>query len=80
VVGMVMGQGIRLAAIGLVLGVAGAAALTRLMTRMLYEVKPTDPVVFAIVAGVLMAVAMVASLVPSLRVARIKPAAALRVE
>ena len=80
VVGMVMGQGIRLAAIGLVLGVAGAAALTRLMTQMLYEVKPTDPAVFAIVAGVLMAVAMVASLVPSLRVARIKPAAALRVE
>lgn len=80
VVRMVMGQGIRLAAIGLALGVAGAAALTRLMTRMLYEVRATDPSVFAIVAGVLLAVALVASLVPSLRVARIKPAAALRVE
>ena len=80
VVGMVMGQGMRLAAIGLVLGVGGAVALTRLMEKMLYEVKPTDPAVFAIVAGVLMTVAMVASLVPSLRVARIKPAAALRVE
>ena len=80
VVRMVMGQGIRLAAIGLALGVTAAALLTRLMTRMLYDVKPTDPLVFAIVAGALMLVAMAASLVPSLRVARIKPAAALRVE
>jgi putative ABC transport system permease protein len=80
VVGMVMGQGMRLAAIGLALGVAGAALLTGLMEKMLYDVKPTDPAVFAIVAGVLMVVAMAASLVPSLRVARIKPAAALRVE
>jgi predicted permease len=80
VVGMVMGQGMRLAAIGLALGVAGAALLTGLMEKMLYDVKPTDPAVFAIVAGALMAVAMAASLVPSLRVARIKPGAALRVE
>jgi predicted permease len=80
VVGMVMGQGIRLAAIGLVLGMAGAAGLTRLMVKMLYEVKPTDPAVFAAVAVVLMAVAIVASLAPSLRVSRIEPATALRVE
>jgi putative ABC transport system permease protein len=80
VVGMVLGQGMRLAAIGLALGVAGAALLTRLMAKMLYEVRPTDPAVFAIVAGVLMAVAMAAALVPSLRVARIKPSTALRVE
>ena len=80
VVRMVMGQGIRLAAIGLVLGAVGATALTQLMAKMLYEVKPTDPTVFAIVGGLLMAVAMLASLVPSLRVARIRPATALRVE
>jgi ABC-type lipoprotein release transport system permease subunit len=77
---MVMGQGIRLAAIGLVRGMAGAAGLTRLMVKMLYEVKPTDPAVFAAVAVVLMAVAIVASLAPSLRVSRIEPATALRVE
>ena len=80
VVGMVMGQGMRLAAIGLALGIGGAVLLTRLMAKMLYEVRPTDPMVFAIVAGVLMAVALAASLVPSMRVARIKPAMALRVE
>ncbi|MEI9972095.1 MAG: FtsX-like permease family protein [Ignavibacteriota bacterium] len=80
VVGMVMGQGMRLAAAGLAIGAAGAILLTRLMAKMLYEVKPTDPAVFLIVAGALMAVAMAASLVPSMRVARIKPAAALRME
>ena len=46
VVGMVMRHGLRLAAIGLGIGVAGALALTRLMTTMLYEVRPTDPLVF----------------------------------
>jgi predicted permease len=80
VVGMVMGQGMRLAAIGLALGIGGAVLLTRLMAKMLYEVQPTDPAVFAIVAAVLMAVALAASMVPSLRVARIKPSAALRLE
>ena len=80
VVGMVMGQGIRLAATGLVLGAGGALLLTRLMTKMLYEVKPADPTVFGIVGASLMAVAFLAALVPSLRVARIKPATALRVE
>jgi len=80
VVGMVMGQGMRLAAIGLALGIGGAIGLTRLMAKMLFDVKPTDPAVFVMVAGVLMAVAILASLLPSLRVARIKPAAALRVE
>jgi len=80
VVGMVLGQGMRLAAIGLAIGIGAAILLTRLMTQMLYDVKPTDPAVFALVGGALMLVAMAASFVPSLRVARIKPAAALRVE
>ena len=80
VVRMVMGQGIKLAAIGLLLGAAGAVALTHLMTDMLYGVTPTDPAVFGMVAAVLMSVAVVASLVPSLRAARIQPATALRCE
>ena len=80
VVGMVMGHGVRLAAIGLAIGIAGAFALTRLMTTLLFEVKPADPLVFAGVGAVLMAVALVASLIPSMRVARIRPANALRYE
>ena len=80
VVGMVIGHGVRLAAIGLAIGIAGAVALTRLMTTLLFHVKPTDPLVFLSVAGALMAVAFVASLIPSLRAIRIHPSAALRWE
>ena len=80
VVGMVLGHGVRLAAIGLALGVGGAFALTRLMSTMLFDVKPTDPVVFVAVAAVLMSVALAASAVPSLRVTRIRPSSALRYE
>jgi len=60
--------------------VAGAFALTRLMRTLLFDVKPTDPMVFAAVAVALMAVAVAASAVPSLRVTRIRPASALRYE
>ena len=80
VVGMVIFQGVKLAAIGLAIGVAGAFALTRLMSGMLYDVKPTDPAVFLLVALALMAVAFIASLIPSVRALRIPPATALRYE
>lgn len=80
VVGMVLGQGLKLAVIGLAIGVAGALALTRLMTTMLFGVKPTDPGVFLAVAAALTAVALIASLIPSLRALRILPAVALRYE
>ena len=71
-------HGVRLAAIGLAFGLAGALAVTRLMTTLRYGVRPTDPMVFASMAVALMAVA--ASVVPSLRIARIRPANALRYE
>jgi len=80
VLGMVMGQGAKLAAVGLVLGIAGAAGLMHLMTTLLFQVKPTEPVVFLLVAGGLMAVALIASLIPSVRAIRIHPAIALRHE
>jgi predicted permease len=80
VVGMVIRYGVRLAAIGLALGVAGALAVTRLMTNMLYGVRPTDPLVFGSVAVGLMVVAVAASVVPSVRISRIRPANALRYE
>ena len=80
VVGMVIRHGVRLAAIGLAIGIAGALALTRLMATMLYGVRPTDPLVFGGVAVALMAVALAASVVPSVRISRIRPANALRYE
>src|SRR5579872_2537471 len=80
VIGMVIGQGMKLAAAGLVIGLAGAFFLTRLMTSMLFDVKPSDPLVYVLVGGALAIVALVASLIPSLRAVRVRPAMALRYE
>jgi predicted permease len=80
VVRMVVRHGLRLAVIGLAIGVAGALGITQLMTTLLYGVRPTDPLVFGSVAAALMAVAVAASVVPSLRISRIRPANALRYE
>ena len=74
----------RIVALGLFVvllaGIAGALALTRLMTTILFDVKPGDPTVFVAMALGLMAVALGASAVPSLRAVRIQPASALRHE
>jgi predicted permease len=80
VVRMVTGQGIKLAAVGLAIGIGGALALTRLMTSMLFGVRPSDPLVFVSVAAALMVVAAIASLIPSIRAVRVRPAIALRYE
>jgi predicted permease len=80
VVGMVVGHGLRMAAAGLAIGAVGAFAVTRLMSAMLFEVRPSNPAVFLIVGAVLAVVAGIASLIPSARAARIPPAVALRYE
>ncbi len=80
VLGMVLWQGLRLAGYGLMIGAAGAFLLTRFIASMLYDVKPADPTVFLLGAAMLGAIAAVASLVPSLRAVRIRPAVALRWE
>jgi predicted permease len=77
-VGMVTGHGLKLAAAGLAIGIAGAAAVTQLMSTLLFRVRPGDPLVFAAVAAGLLAVAAAASLIPSARALRIEPATALR--
>jgi predicted permease len=79
-IGMVVGQGLRMAALGLAAGAAGAFALTRMMSALLFDVRPSDPAVFLAVAAVLGAVAAIASLIPSARAARIPAAVALRYE
>ena len=75
---MILREGLRLVAIGLVLGVAGALALASLLGALLYGVAPRDPFVLAAVALLLLAVGALASAVPALRAARIAPVEALR--
>ena len=65
---------------GLAVGLAGAGALTRLMTGLLYEVRPLDPLVIGVVSFMLAAVALLASYLPARRAARIDPITALRWE
>jgi ABC-type antimicrobial peptide transport system permease subunit len=75
-----VGQGLRLAAIGIVVGLAAAAALTRLMTSLLFDVSAADPLTYAGVSLVLLSAALLASYVPALRAATVNPVEALRAE
>jgi putative ABC transport system permease protein len=75
---MIVRQGLTPVAVGLVFGVAGAVLLTRLLTRLLFAVEPTDPPTFAVVIGVLSVVAVLACLAPARRAAAIDPMQALR--
>ena len=75
---LVLGQALRLVAIGVVVGVVAASLLTRLLEGMLFEVEPFDPWTFAVTAAVLLVVAIVASYVPARRGMRMAPIDALR--
>ncbi|MBS0631474.1 MAG: ABC transporter permease [Verrucomicrobia bacterium] len=80
IVAMILKQGLFKAGLGLVIGLAGALVLSRFMEKLLYDVKPTDPVVFVVVATVLLAVALLASWLPARRAAKVDPMVALRYE
>jgi putative ABC transport system permease protein len=77
---LIVGQGMRLAVGGIVLGIAGALALTRLMQSLLYGVSATDPATFAAVFAVLTTVALIASYLPARRATRVDPLKVLRAE
>jgi len=80
VIGMVLGASGWLMLVGVAAGLAGSFALTRLLKALLFEVSPTDPLTFVIVAGGLAGIALLATLVPARRATRIDPVSALRDE
>lgn len=76
--GMVLWQGLKLTAIGLALGLAGAAAATRLVSGLLFGVSPADPVTYAATCALFTVVALLASYLPARRAMRLDPMACLR--
>jgi putative ABC transport system permease protein len=77
---LVLAQGVRLAVVGIALGLLAALAVSRLLGRLLFEVEPTDTPTFVGTAVALAVVALAASLVPALRALRTDPMDALRSE
>jgi len=77
---LVVGQGIKLAALGVVIGIAAALGLTRLMASLLFGVSANDPITFAAAALILLLVAVVACYIPARRAIAADPMNALRYE
>lgn len=77
---MILLQGAKLAVLGVVLGLSAGIALTRLLTTMLFQVKPTDPLTFAAGALILFAAALAACWIPARRATKVSPLVALRYE
>jgi predicted permease len=75
---MVLVQALRLVSVGLVLGLIGALAVSRLVVRLLFGVSATDPTTFVVVALVLVLVGAIASYIPAFRASRVDPLKALR--
>jgi len=80
VLALVVRRGLGLTVVGLVVGVAAALASTRVLTTLLYEVRPSDPPTYIVIAGILGLVAFFASYVPARRATRVDPLVALRSE
>jgi ABC-type antimicrobial peptide transport system permease subunit len=77
---LIVGRGLRLTALGVAFGLAGAFGVTRLLNSFLYDISPTDPWTFAVVSVFLGAVSFLACYLPARRAARVDPTVALRCE
>ena len=77
---LVLTRALRVVVVGLVVGLVGAAGVTRVLQTFLFEVTPTDPLVFTAVTLLLLAVGLMAAWLPARRATRIDPWAALRAE
>ena len=77
---LVLARALRIVAAGVILGLAGAFAVTRVLQTFLFGVTPTDPIAFTVVTLLLMTVGMTAAWLPARRATRIDPVAALRAE
>jgi putative ABC transport system permease protein len=80
VLAMILSQGVRTVLTGTVIGIAGSLAVTRAMQSLLFEVTATDPLTFAVVVALLIAVALLACYIPAKRATKVDPMAALRYE
>jgi putative ABC transport system permease protein len=80
ILNLVVGEGLRLSAAGMIVGLAGALAVTRVMGSMLVGVNPADPITFAAIVALFAAIAVAASWVPARRASRLDPMSAIREE
>ena len=80
IIGLVVRQGMQLAGIGIVVGLVGAAALTRVMASLLFGVSTTDAFTFETVPALLATIAFAATAIPAWRATRVDPMVALREE
>ena len=80
VLSLVIGHGLRLILVGIGLGLVAALALTRVMGNLLFEVKPTDPITYLGVSGLLLVVGSLACWLPARRATRVDPIQSLRYE
>jgi ABC-type antimicrobial peptide transport system permease subunit len=78
ILGLVVGQGARLAVVGLLLGLGGALGLTRFLHSLLFGITPTDPLTLTSVVAVLGGVTLVACIIPATRALKVSPSEALR--
>jgi putative ABC transport system permease protein len=80
ILNLIVALGFRLAVAGIILGMAGALALTRVLTSLLFGITPNDPITFGAVALLLVGLALLACYIPARRATKVDPMVALRYE